>query len=221
MPIVCGKCGSENVFGHQGVVEVDGLTEPSLSCLSCGNTSESKKYGFHRGEVVGIPGRPHKPVLAGSIPAPATIKKESIMKGEDKYRPHRLIVCSNCGRERTDQGGGMCFLCKTAAKGLEGEARETALAAVKLKLVEGKPRKKRKKGAAISGSPLQETPQVEERAQKGSKKECPPVFRIEITLFNDKDRQLAETLKQIALDERRSLPAQVFYMLEKAMAIVS
>lgn len=47
MIVVCGKCGSKTIRGNNiEVVEGQGLSLPSLSCMTCGNTSESPKYGF-------------------------------------------------------------------------------------------------------------------------------------------------------------------------------
>lgn len=51
--LVCGKCGSRNIYGHRGGVPVDGLTGHSWSCLKCGNTSESNKYGFIEEIIMG------------------------------------------------------------------------------------------------------------------------------------------------------------------------
>lgn len=45
--------------------------------------------------------------------------------------------CANCKRELTVVGDGCCFVCHNAGKGLEGEEKEAALAAVKAKIESG------------------------------------------------------------------------------------
>jgi hypothetical protein len=45
--LVCGKCGSSNV-NIMDSISPDGWTGGQASCFTCGNTSESKKYGFKK-----------------------------------------------------------------------------------------------------------------------------------------------------------------------------
>lgn len=151
-------------------------------------------------------------------------------------------VCTNCLRPDMALGHeDRCGSCSLAISGVPRENWPTVLAAAKEKYqgkpkmrmgkkakVEGSVPKKRKSGAAISQLPGQAEAKVEEAAsiKPETKRFFPsPVrkhraFRIDFTLDSEKDIMLVKKIKQAAQDERRTVPAQVFYMLEKAMDII-
>ena len=138
MRIVCGKCGSANIYEPQGVVPGDGQTGHSLSCLKCGNTSESKKYGF--------------------TIHPTTIHQER--QGERKMAFKG--DCSNCGRKDRPLckcNPPLCWTCQQAAQGKTGEERLRALAEVKEKIING--------GVTRGGSKLRKNKTVKAKAENG------------------------------------------------------
>ena len=108
MRIVCGKCGSANIYEHQGVVPGDGQTGHSLSCLKCGNTSESKKYGFRTDKEMDM--------------------SSSEMGTCTNCGRTRLII----------KNMDICFTCQKAAQGTRGDARVRALADIREKILAGK-----------------------------------------------------------------------------------
>ena len=157
-------------------------------------------------------------------------------------------TCSNCERpDMSLDSHDRCGSCGSAIFGVPKENWPVVLAAAKEKFqgkpklavgrkakVEGKAPKKAKSGEGVKiihmdppGKSLKEEETVKPDPRLFSRYPPPikfpkhyPVFRFDFTLDSEKDRMLVEKIKQTAQAERRTVPAQVFYMLEKAVSFI-
>ena len=151
----CGKCGSGGLYLDDDYMA--GLVY--VACKICGNR---------------WPGGA-KPV-DGTEPIDGTERKEQtgIEEGQDMSIKG---PCRNCGRVLCIIADGCCFVCRQAGKGLAGEEKAAALAAVKAKIESGTMRKgggrrgPRKAAQEVAPAPAggRIKKNVEERATKEQK----------------------------------------------------
>jgi hypothetical protein len=140
---VCGKCRGSGLYREDDRL----VGDCCIACPICGN-----RYYNDVGRVsVGV-----APVKVRYTPTPApppepnhfTLERTaSIATGpgrsgaranEKEEEPMAVRKpCANCGRDLTVVSRGLCFVCYTAGKGLVGEERDAALAAVKAKIGSG------------------------------------------------------------------------------------
>jgi len=143
---VCGKCRSRGLYRDDDF----SVGDFSIVCPLCGN-----RYYPGAGRLsAGI-----APVMAGAAakPAAATISghfeqertsniltgpARSAPKKKDRERRNTVTTnkkreCENCGRVKFLVGGGHCSICYQTAKGLTGDERAAALAAIKAKIESG------------------------------------------------------------------------------------
>lgn len=144
--LACGKCRGAGLYRDDDRL----VGDYSIVCPICGNRYYGDVGGKARGlvpvKVYCVPEIAPPPFGAshfiqeraanivtgsGRSSARTTEKKEESM-------PKTKIPCANCKRELTVVGERCCFVCYQAGKGLEGEEKAAALAAVKEKIKGGR-----------------------------------------------------------------------------------
>jgi len=140
---VCGKCRGRGLYRDDDFL----VGDFSIVCPTCGN----RYYGDVGGKTQGAAPvkeyyTPEPPPPAGAIhfalertanilTGPDLIRRRRTEKEEDSMTVTR--PCNNCGRVLTIIGGGCCYVCYHAGKGLIGTAKDAARAAIKAKIESG------------------------------------------------------------------------------------
>ena len=138
-------------------------------------------------------------------------------------------TCKNCGREMTIVGGGCCFTCYHRGKGLEGEKKDAALAAVKEAIERGEIGKgKRRSGKPVAAlTPKEKKEKMKLRKIFGDGGMMPhrvPVKdlledtpSILLVFAGDRDRKIYDALIEKAERLRRTPEQQILWMLQNAI----
>jgi len=156
--------------------------------------------------------------LAG---APPKIKEEAMAVTR---------ACGNCGRVMTIVGDGCCFVCYHAGKGLEGEEKAAALAAIKEKILSGRLKKSggsgRRKAApkdpAATRRKLRQMIVNNDGAAiqhfvTGAARVPEGVPVISLDFADERDRKIYDALIGQAARLRRTPEQRILWMLQNAM----
>ncbi|MCX5822395.1 MAG: hypothetical protein NTY86_02515, partial [Deltaproteobacteria bacterium] len=140
----CGKGHGAGLYRDDDLLAGDF----SIVCPICGN----RYYGDVGGRARGLaPVKTYYTPESAPLPFGASHfileRTANIMTGSGQIRPRTTEkkeesmavtkACANCGRVLSIFGGGCCYVCYHAAKGLEGTAKDDARAAIKAKIESG------------------------------------------------------------------------------------
>jgi hypothetical protein len=204
----CGKCGSGGLYRDEDFEA--GFVY--IACTICGNRWP--------GGVKPVDGQKNQDIRP-------EIKEDAMQ--------NRTGPCANCKRVRTYQGGGHCFLCNRASKGLEGEERSAALAAIKEQIEKGGRPKKAMADPAIAPAGGKTKKKVEERDSKKQKsgtidagilqdrkgkvegKAQKDADAIYLKFSDERDRALYAALYGESVRMRRSVEQQLMFIIQVAL----
>lgn len=166
---------------------------------------------------------------ANIVTGPGGSGARTTEKKEDSMTTSRKKPCANCEREMSIVGEHCCFVCYHAGKGLEGEEKAAALAAVKENIKGG--RIYRGRGRSPFRPGLQSAPADPAITPRRRKEPKPPVDKtpasreedfelsrlITIGFPDECDRKIYDALIGQAARQRRTPEQQILWMLQNAM----
>lgn len=248
----CGKCRSRGIYRDDDFA----VGDFAIACPMCGNRyygdigsgTQARTKGVAPVKVYHTP-RPAPPPTgpghytlertANILTGPWRSTARSMEKTEESMA--KTGPCANCKRILSIIGEGCCFVCYKAGKGLVGEAKDIARAAIKAKIEAGGLRRSGRsgKGRGKPNKPWRPAPLPDDLPDDGlipdpgeksgaagrtarrfvlGEASVPDgVLLIKVDFSDDRDRKIYDAVIAMARRLRREPEQQILWMLQNAI----
>lgn len=215
-PFKCGQCGSKTLYLDSDRIE----DNKWIACLTCGNRWPGGKEPVKIKNEQEKGGELNSVIITHvSFPGTENLPEVNIKEPQDQMKKG---TCSNCEREGvwivSECGGGLCQPCHNVSKDLGGEDRRIALLNEKTRWAVKK--------AGLSSAPLKQKDQFanlrklpkSEILQKNIHQNIhDPESSIIIPIETDQDNEAYIFIDKAAAKNRRTIPQQILWMIEREM----